>query len=293
MAAGYPAGPILRTTQSLPCGGAAVRGEGEGCAARVFSGSIGPVSPVSADVVVALGGGITADGEPQPATVARARRAAALYRSGRARRIVMSGAYGMYDPSPPRAEATAMAEIAVAAGVPSGSVTAETRSRDTIGNIWFTKPLLGEPAGQRVIVVTSGWHAARVRYLTQVIWGPGYRVAVEPLAGETSTRPPEEIACWEAGLLAVSRRWFAAVRPGDDAAIAVVLARDHPIYADHPQTTLAELAAMITGHLPDRGLVRPHQHPDRPVRCGPGQRTGNQPEHHSLAGTGAPDGYAV
>jgi uncharacterized SAM-binding protein YcdF (DUF218 family) len=219
----------------------------------VFSSSITPVTSVSADVVVALGGGITTDGEPQPATVARARRAAALYRLGRAQRIVMSGAYGMYDPPPRRAEAMAMAEIAVAAGVPSGAITAETRSRDTIGNIWFTKPLLGEPAGQRVIVVTSGWHVARVRYLTQVIWGPGYRVAVEPVTGEASTRPPEEIARWEAGLLAVSRRWFAAIRSGDDVAIAAVLARDHPIYADHPQTTLAELAEMVTRHPCDCG----------------------------------------
>jgi uncharacterized SAM-binding protein YcdF (DUF218 family) len=210
------------------------------------------MAPVSADVVVALGGGIAADGQPRPPTVARARRAAALYRSGRARRIVMSGAHGMYDPPPPRAEATAMAEIAVAAGVPPGSITAESQSRDTIGNIWFTKPLLGEPGGQYVIVVTSGWHAARVRYLTHVIWGPGYRVAVEPVTGEAATRTPEEIARWEAGLLAVSRRWFAAIRPGDDAAIANVLARDHPIYADHPQTTLAELAEMVTGHSRDR-----------------------------------------
>jgi uncharacterized SAM-binding protein YcdF (DUF218 family) len=203
---------------------------------------------VSAGVVVALGGGITADGQPEPATVARARRAAELYHSGRAARIVMSGSHGMYDPPPPRAEATAMAEIAIAAGVPAGSITAETRSRDTIGNIWFTKPLLGGPSGQAITVVTSHWHAARVRYLAQLIWGPGYQVAVEPPADETSTRPPEEIARWEAGLLAVSRRWFAAVRPGDDTAIAAVLARDHPAYAEHPTTTLAELAAMITRH---------------------------------------------
>jgi uncharacterized SAM-binding protein YcdF (DUF218 family) len=204
------------------------------------------VSSASADFVVALGGGITAEGEPGAATVARARRAAGLYRSGRAARIVMSGAYGMYDPAPPRAEANVMAEIAVAAGVPQGSITAETRSRDTIGNVWFTKPLLGGPAGQVVTVVTSDWHAARVRYLAQVIWGPGYQVAVEPLADETGTRPPQEIARWEAGLLAVSRRWLAGVRPGDDAAVAAVLAREHPVYADHPRTTLAELAAMIT-----------------------------------------------
>jgi hypothetical protein len=64
--------------------------------------SIGHVVFVNADVIVALGGGITVGGEPQPSTVARARRAAVLYRSGRARRIVMPGAYGRYDPLPPR-----------------------------------------------------------------------------------------------------------------------------------------------------------------------------------------------
>jgi hypothetical protein len=77
-------------------------------------------------------------------------------------------------------------------------------------------------------------------------------VAVEPVTGEASTWSPEEIAAWEAGLLAVSRRWFAAIRPGDDAAIAAVLAREHPVYADHTQTTLTELAAMIAGHPHDR-----------------------------------------
>src|SRR6202035_3054383 len=96
-----------------------------GCAAA----SIGPVSPVNADVIVALGGGITADGELRPATVARARRAAALYRSGRAQRIVMSGACGMYDPAPPRAEGTAMAQIdvATAAGLNQGSTRQASR----------------------------------------------------------------------------------------------------------------------------------------------------------------------
>ena len=57
------------------------------------------------------------------------------------------------------------------------------------------------------------------------------------MTGETSKRPPEKIARWEAGLLAVSRRWFAGIRPGDDAAIAAALARDHPVYADHAGRT--------------------------------------------------------
>lgn len=64
------------------------------------------------------------------------------------------------------------------------------------------------------------------------------KLFVKPLADEANPRSPRETARWEAGLLAVSRRWFAAV-----------LAREHPIYAAQPRTTLAELAAMITGHL--------------------------------------------
>ena len=207
--------------------------------------------PASADVIVALGGGVTGDGEPLPATAARARLAAGLYRSGRAHRIVMSGAYGMFDPPPLRMEAMAMAQIAVAAGVAEQDIAVETRSRDTIGNIWFTKPLLAEHRWRRVLVVTAGWHAARVRYLAHTIWGPGYLVAIEPVADEKNTRPQEENEMWEAGLLAVSRRWFATIRPGDDAAIAAVLAREHPIYASHPLTTLAELAEIVTGRLPD------------------------------------------
>ena len=219
---------------------------------RGVSSSIEPVSPASADVIVALGGGITAHGQPRPATVTRARRAVALYRSGRAHRIVMSGAYGMYDPQPPRAEAIVMAQIAIAAGVPQDDLSVEAQSRDTIGNLWFTKPLLYQHGWHRVIVVTSGWHAPRVRYLTQLIWGPSYTVAIEPVRGEQNTRPVEEIAIWEAGLLAVSRRWFATIQPGDDAAIAAVLAQEHPIYADQPQTTLAQLADMITRRPQDR-----------------------------------------
>ena len=165
--------------------------------------------PARADVIVALGGGITADGEPRPATVARARRAAALYRSGRAQRIVMSGAYGMYDPPPPRAEATAMAQIAVAAGVPAE----QHHCRDPVAGHDRQRLVHQADAGRTRV---ASRHRGDLRlacaaraYLTQTIWGPGYRVAIEPVTGERSTRPREEIAVWEAGLLAVSRRWFA------------------------------------------------------------------------------------
>lgn len=106
--------------------------------------------------------------------------------------------------------------------------------------------MLHDHGWRDVIVVTSDWHVARVLFLAGTIWGPQYRSIAEPVAGEDDGRPADEIALWEAGLLAVSRRWFTNVQPGDDVAIAAVLTTEHPIYADRPRTTLAELAAMVT-----------------------------------------------
>jgi uncharacterized SAM-binding protein YcdF (DUF218 family) len=67
----------------------------------------------------------------------------------------MSEAYGMYDPPPAARGGHGHGADRRRGGRAPGSITAETRSRDTIGNIWFTKPLLGDPAGQHVTVVTS------------------------------------------------------------------------------------------------------------------------------------------
>lgn len=139
-----------------------------------------------------------------------------------------------------------MAEIAVGGGCDPDDILIEAASRDTVGNIWFTKRLLQDHGWRDVIVVTSDWHVARVLFLAEAIWGPEYRSVAEPIAGKDNGRPADEIALREAGLLAVSRRWFTGVQPGDDVAIAAVLATEHPIYADRPRTTLADLAAMVT-----------------------------------------------
>ncbi len=138
-----------------------------------------------------------------------------------------------------------MAEIAVGGGCDPDDILIEAESRDTIGNIWFSKRSLQDHRWHDVIVVTCDWHVARVQFLSATIWGPAYRPVVEPLPGADDGRPADEIALWEAGLLAVSRQWFADVQPGDDVAIAAVLATEHPVYADRPHTTLADLAAMV------------------------------------------------
>jgi uncharacterized SAM-binding protein YcdF (DUF218 family) len=149
-----------------------------------------PVTRTPADVIMVLGGGVGVDGEPSPSTVRRAHRTVALYGAGRARRIIMSGGYGMFDPRPRRSEAEAMAEIAVGEGCDPDDILIEAASRDTVGNIWFTKRLLQDHGWRDVIVVTSDWHVARVLFLAETIWGPEYRSVVEPIAVEDNGRLP-------------------------------------------------------------------------------------------------------
>ena len=128
------------------------------------------VTGARADVILVLGRGIAVDGEPSPATRRRAHRAAELYCSGRARRIIMSGAYGMFNPRPARSEAEAMAGIAAAEGCGPEDIVVESASRDTIGNVWFIKRLLQDHGWHDVIVVTSDWQVPRVLFLAETIW---------------------------------------------------------------------------------------------------------------------------
>jgi hypothetical protein len=122
-----------------------------GLRCRGFSTSIESVAPVSAHVVVALGGGITADGEPQPATVARSRRAAALYRSGGAADRDV-GCVRHVRSAPAARGGHGHDRDRHGSGRAPGSITAETRPRDTIGNTVLehgTAEILDVPGDQQ------------------------------------------------------------------------------------------------------------------------------------------------
>jgi uncharacterized SAM-binding protein YcdF (DUF218 family) len=112
---------------------------------------------VQADVVVVLGGG--SDERPT--------RAAELFRSGAAPRIIVSGA----------GDWTANERILMAAGVPPTAIELEGKSRSTKQNAQFSIPLLrrldaerrthGATGPLRVIVVTTWYHSRRALHAFQ------------------------------------------------------------------------------------------------------------------------------
>lgn len=115
-----------------------------------------PGSAPRADLIICLGGGMEPDGTLDPATIRRVETCVALYDAGRAGRILHSG--GRAVPGGPAAGERMMA-LAAELGVPEADQIAETRSRSTLQNALFSRPLAGD--AQRVILVTEAFHLPR------------------------------------------------------------------------------------------------------------------------------------
>ncbi|MCB1352446.1 MAG: YdcF family protein [Rhodobacteraceae bacterium] len=114
--------------------------------------------PAPASVIVVLGGGVRRDGTPGPDTLARTNHAIALYRAGLAPRMHFTG--GHTNPRLPGL-GTAMADVAIAAGVPPSAITVEDTSRSTLQNALLSRPMLPPATTGPIIVVSDGYHLAR------------------------------------------------------------------------------------------------------------------------------------
>jgi uncharacterized SAM-binding protein YcdF (DUF218 family) len=97
--------------------------------------------PVSADVIVVLGGGSTE----------RPRRAAELFQAGEAPRVLCSGL----------GDCESNQRLLANAGVPRPVIQLECKSRNTSENARFTIELLRKQGVKRVIIVTSWYHSRR------------------------------------------------------------------------------------------------------------------------------------
>ncbi len=136
------------------------------------------------DVILILGVGILPDGSLPEIAKTWTKRGVELYQKGVAPRILISGAWSyQLDQRPSRTEAAAMKEYAVSLGVPESAIYTEEESKDTIGNLYFSKVNYLEPQDwRRVVVVCSDHRRERTGYLLKKILGPTYefRFADEP-----------------------------------------------------------------------------------------------------------------
>lgn len=184
------------------------------------------------DAIIVLGRGVRDDGTLPVDPQARVRRASELYSQGLAPYIVMSGAWTYhFDISPILAESSAMKNYAIELGVPADHIIEESKSMDTIGNVYFTKKNICEPRDwKNLIVVASDEHMPRIEYLFRKIYGPGYAFRFEISERVIDAEAYEKELKHENNSMKITRQWLDPVKSGDDETVWNLMNTKHPAY---------------------------------------------------------------
>ena len=156
----------------------------------------------AADAVLVLGGAMQAARPPgQPhlgfgSAADRVWHAAALYRAGKARWVLVSGGNkpGDEDVVP---EAEAMAVVLRALGVPASALRLEGRSRNTRENAQLSLALARQVDAKRVLLVTSALHMPRALAVFQGVFaGSGVTMIPAATDAEALGDEPRGWAAW-------------------------------------------------------------------------------------------------
>ncbi len=141
-----------------------------------------------ADAALVLGSYLAPDGSPLPSMIGRVEHAVALYKSGRVKRLVLSGGVAKGG----HTEAQAMRDLALAAAVPAEAMTLEEDSRSTIENFACSRALFEKLGDKSVLLVTEPWHMTRAKLLAN---RHGLFPAQSP-ASSATWRNPRDGAYW-------------------------------------------------------------------------------------------------
>ncbi len=93
-----------------------------------------------------------------------------LYRKGIAGKIIVSG--GGLRTRSGKTEGEEMMTYLVKHGIPKNAIKAECKSKNTIGNAFFSRPLIRK--GSSIVIVTSEFHLPRSEYIFRKLYGNGY-----------------------------------------------------------------------------------------------------------------------
>lgn len=147
----------------------------------------------SADAIVILGGTVAGARPPRRPVFGfgpgsdRVWHAAALYRAGKAPRILVAAGNQPHE-SDQQIEADAIAQALTILGVPAAAIHKEGASRNTWENANNLKPMLAPLGIRRVLLVTSSHHMARAMKTFGLSW-QGLGVELIPATTDVQVLP--------------------------------------------------------------------------------------------------------
>jgi len=128
---------------------------------------------------------------------------------------------------PSISEAQAMKDYAVSYGIPTGQIFVETESKDSLGNLFFTKQNLLIPLGITSVTIVRGPNQSseRIDYLARKILGSEYNFGlIEPNIELPGEREREQKS------LAMAKKWLDEISDGDMDSIYKLMRNKHPGY---------------------------------------------------------------
>ena len=135
------------------------------------------------------------NGIPSPVLRARLDHALVLYRAGVAPLMIVTGGRRAGDVT---TEASASAQYLIKHGVPDRAIRREVNGRDTYESLRASKRFLAAEGISRVLLVTDGYHAARVRATAR-------EVGLAPSCSPVSANAPLDRLLKETAAVAVGR----------------------------------------------------------------------------------------
>ncbi len=142
--------------------------------------------------IVILGAGITKKGNLPEIAKGRVEKGFSISKKNKRANILLCGKYSFLYPKnklPPRTEAEAMKEYLLKLGAPKEKVYLEKKSKDTVGNAYYSKKLYFIPKGEkRAFIVTSEFHLERVKFIFKKIFGKKYQLKFFPVTSPIEDR---------------------------------------------------------------------------------------------------------
>jgi hypothetical protein len=148
-----------------------------------------------------------------------------LLNKGGVNKIIMSGGcehlYGF-------SIAGLMKEYAISKKVAKEDILEEDLSRETVGQLIFSKQGILKHRGiEEIVIISSDYHIPRVREEAMFVFGPGYKLIFHGIPCDEKDKRSEE---QERGSLEAFRKTFEGISAGDDTSILNRLLEKHPFY---------------------------------------------------------------
>ncbi|MEK7608072.1 MAG: YdcF family protein [Patescibacteria group bacterium] len=181
------------------------------------------------DAVVLLGGGTDGTLKPAHYTGERLRAYLKLNPRIKMKPVVLSGGYSLWIKKPRHTEAEVMQRYLAHHGISKNRIYVETKSRDTLGNAYFSKQITRKfPSWKKLLVITTDGHVPRSRWIFRKIFGPNYRVSflgVPSRFGSFASNPNRKK--YESYLINAYKNILKTAESGDDKKILRLLKSSH------------------------------------------------------------------